>query len=67
MAPAHERLKSEDRAIGDSDRRLVMQHQLVTIQRVRQVDLQFHAVADTGMLLGRISHPAPFSPGFRRI
>src|SRR5207302_738476 len=54
MAPAHECLKTEDRAIGDPDRGLVMQDQLPAFDGVRQVDFHFHAIADAGMLLGRI-------------
>src|ERR1700736_7031872 len=69
MIPPPQGLEADDRAIAQPNRRLVVEHELTPLQRVTQLGLQLHPIADRGLLLrlGSLvpALPAP-PPGIER-
>ena len=55
MLPSHERLEPDDLVVRQRDQRLVVQHELVALERAAQLRLELEAL-DGGVVHRRLEH-----------
>ena len=67
MIPPQQRLEPDDHPVAEPNGRLVMEHELAPLQRVPQVGLEVHPVADGRMLRRLVSLVSPLSARLGRI